>query len=372
LVVSKLLSSYLPEYVDLGFTSEMEQKLDDIAQGDLDQINYLKSIYHGDTGLKVRVETQEEAIPNDESREINLEGLDGFSFRVGRYGAYVCRVDKETGEEVCASIPDENAPGEMTAEMADKIIDRKIAGHDALTQDPETGKPIYVLTGRYGPYVQRGDAAEEGEKPKRMALPPNLEPEDVDEEKALFLLSLPKDLGEHPDSGKPVRAGIGRFGPYIVHDGDFRSIPKTESVFDVTYARAMELLSQPKKGRGRAAPLKELGPHPETGDEMQVLTGKYGPYVKCGKTNVSLPESIKPEEATKEQVMELLEQKLASSKAGKKKTKKKKAPKKKKAKKKAKTVTKKAKSAKKKTAKKSKVAKKKTKKKSKTARKASE
>ncbi|MBC86260.1 MAG: DNA topoisomerase I, partial [Bdellovibrionaceae bacterium] len=195
---------------------------------------------------------------------------------------------------------------------------------------------------------------------------------DVDEEKALFLLSLPKDLGEHPDSGKPVRAGIGRFGPYIVHDGDFRSIPKTESVFDVTYARAMELLSQPKKGRGRAAPLKELGPHPETGDEMQVLTGKYGPYVKCGKTNVSLPESIKPEEATKEQVMELLEQKLASSKAGKKKTKKKKAPKKKKAKKKAKTVTKKAKSAKKKTAKKSKVAKKKTKKKSKTARKASE
>ncbi|MEZ4873313.1 MAG: topoisomerase C-terminal repeat-containing protein [Bdellovibrionales bacterium] len=263
-------------------------------------------------------------------------------------------MDKETGEEICASIPDDNAPGEMTADVADKIIDRKISGHDALTNDPETGKPIYVLTGRYGPYVQLGDAAEEGEKPKRMALPPNLTPEEVDEKKAVFLLSLPKHLGDHPDSGKPVRVGIGRFGPYVVHDGDFRSIPKSDSVFDIDFEKAMALLNQPKKGRGRAAPIKELGPHPETGDEIQVLSGKYGPYVKCGRVNVSLPEKIKPEEATKEQVLELLEQKMAAK--GKKKTKKssekkktaKKKTVKKSAKKNSESVTKKAKSAKKK------------------------
>jgi len=322
LVVSKLLQKYLPNYVDQGFTSEMEQKLDDIAEGDLDSVKYLSQFYFGDSGLKHQVEVQEEKIDAEESRSISLEGLKGLSFRVGRYGAYVCR--KEGGEDVCASVPENQLPGDLTAEIANKLIDQKINGADALGKDPKTDMPVYVLTGRYGPYVQLGEHEEE--KPKRMALPQGMEPENVTMDIALKLLELPKTLGEHPGTGKEIKKGLGRFGPYVVHEGDFRSIPKTDSIFEVDLERALELLSQPKKGRGRAAPLKELGEHPETGDPIQVLTGKYGPYIKCGKTNVSLPEGQEPQAVTKEMAMELLKERLETSGAKKKASKK--APKK--------------------------------------------
>ncbi|NCN40734.1 DNA topoisomerase I, partial [bacterium] len=156
--------------------------------------------------------------------------------------------------------------------------------------------------------VQLGEHEEE--KPKRMALPAGVEPEAVTMPMALNLLSLPKTLGEHPESGKEVKKGLGRFGPYVVHDGDFRSIPKTDDIFEVELPRALELLAQPKKGRGRAAPLKEFGDHPETGDPIQLLTGKYGPYIKCGKTNVSIPEDQEPKDVTLEQALELLKDRL--------------------------------------------------------------
>ena len=315
LVVSKLLMKYLPDYVDLGFTSSMEKQLDDIADGDLDSIKYLSQLYFGDRGLKNQVDTQETKIDAEESRAIALEGLEGLSFRIGRYGAYVCRT--ENGEDICASVPETHLPGDLTAEIANKLIDQKINGADALGKDPETGLPVYVLTGRYGPYVQLGEHEEE--KPKRMAIPLGVEPENVSLKLALDLLSLPKTLGVHPGTQKEVKKGLGRFGPYVVHDGDFRSIPKTDDIFSVELERALELLSQPKKGRGRAAPLKELGNHPETGDPIQVLTGKYGPYIKCGKTNVSVPEGQKPEDVTAEMAIELLKDRLKVS--GKKKSK---------------------------------------------------
>ncbi|MCB0392527.1 MAG: DNA topoisomerase I, partial [Bdellovibrionales bacterium] len=209
--------------------------------------------------------------------------------------------------------------------------DQKINGTDALGKDPETGLPIYVLTGRYGPYVQLGDE-NEGDKPKRMAIPPTMSPENISLEDALNLLSLPKTLGEHPDTGKVIKVGLGRFGPYVVHDGDFRSIPKSENLFTVDFKKALELLSQPKKVRGRSTPLKELGAHPDTGDEIGVYTGKYGPYVKCGKVNVSLPDDLEPEKVSVEKALELLAPKLTASK--KKSTKKAAATKKKTAKKK--------------------------------------
>lgn len=350
LVVTKLLSQHLPKYVDLGFTSGMEHSLDDVAEGDLESNDYLGSIYFGDSGLKESVAAQEEEIDSETSRSITLEGLGGLTFKVGRYGAYVCR--KEGEEEVCASLPDSQFPGDITSEIANKLIDQKINGADALGEDPETGESIFVLTGRYGPYVQLGDSEGEKTKPKRMSIPATIEPENITLQEALFLLSLPKTLGDHPDTEKAVKVGLGRFGPYVVHDGDFRSIPKTDSLFEMNHERAMELLSQPKRVRGRSAPLKELGKHPQTEDEMQVLTGKYGPYVKCGKVNVSLPEDMKPEDMTAEQAIDLLASKIEE--AGKKKTKKK-ATKKKTTKKK---TAKKA-AAKKKTAKKT-VTKKKT------------
>jgi DNA topoisomerase-1 len=312
MVVAKLLSQHLPKYVDLGFTSNMEKALDDIAGGELEWKKYLKSVYFGDDGLKHQVEVQEKKINPEEARSVHLEGLEELSFRVGRYGAYVCRKEA-SGEEACASLPDAQPPAEITAEIVNKLIDQKINGSDALGKHPMTNEPIYVLTGRYGPYVQLGDATDENAKPKRVSLPAGVEPEKVDMKQALQLLELPKTLGAHPGTGKDIKCGLGRFGPYVVCDGDFRSIPKGESLFEITFERALDLLSAPKKGRGRAAPLKELGMFPGTEDTVQVLNGKYGPYIKCGKTNVSLPEGVTPESVTLVRALELISDKTGKT-----------------------------------------------------------
>ena len=308
LVVSKLLMENLPDYVDLGFTSAMERALDQVAQGDLDHIQYLTKIYFGDTGLKTQIETRDKSINAETSRSIKLEGLPDLNFRIGKYGAYVCRPGPED-KEVCASLPDAQVPGDMSAEVAHKLIDQKINGTDALGKDPVSGHSVFVLTGRYGPYVQLGD--NDSEKLKRMAIPPNLAPEAVTLEQALKLLELPKSLGPHPDSGKDIKKGLGRFGPYVVHDGDFRSIPRGEDLFAVELARALELMAQPKKMRGRAAPLKELGLYPSTQDQVQVFSGKYGNYLKVGTKNISLTDDMKVDSLTLEMVIPLIQDKLA-------------------------------------------------------------
>lgn len=312
LVVSKLLKVNLPDYVDLGFTSEMERKLDDIAQGEMDLVKYLDSIYFGPRGLKSQIEKQEKAINADESRSIELEGLDRLSFRIGKYGAYVCREDG--GKEICASLPETQVPGDMTADVANKLIDQKINGTDALGKDPKTGLPVYVLSGRYGPYVQLGD--NDSDQLKRMAIPATLAPENLKLSEALSLLELPKTLGSHPDSGKDIKKGLGRFGPYVVHEGDYRSIPRTENIFAVDLKRALELFAQPKRMRGRSAPLKELGVFPDTKEAVQVHTGKYGPYIKVGGKNISLGEDLKIEDLTLEAVLPLIREKLATGKKG--------------------------------------------------------
>lgn len=308
MVVSKLLTEHLPTYVDLGFTSDMEKRLDDIATGDLESKSYLKSVYAGDGGLRETVQEKESVIDPEASREIRMSGLEELSFRVGRYGAYVCRI--QDGEEQCASLQDSMAPADISADDAHKLIEQKLSGADALGQDPESGLPIYVLNGRYGPYVQLGDVDSENSKPKRTSIPAPLQMEDVDMEKALFLLSLPKTLGQHTSLDKDVKLGIGRFGPYVVCDGDFRSVPKSEPLFEVNFEFAMNLLSQPKKGRGAATALKEFGEHPEAGDKIQLFNGKYGPYVKCGKVNASLEEGMTMESITAEQAIALLEPKI--------------------------------------------------------------
>jgi DNA topoisomerase-1 len=313
MVVAKLLMQHLPQYVDLGFTSEMERSLDDIAGGDLDHLKYLKSVYFGAKGLKSTVETQGKKIDPEEARSIQFDGLKELSFRVGRYGAYVCR--KEGDGEACASLPESQAPADITREIANKLIDQKINGADALGKHPTNGEPIYVLTGRYGPYVQMGDVTDEKVKPKRASLPPGVEPEAVTLAMATELLELPKLLGMHPGTQKEVKAGLGRFGPYILHDGDFRSIPKTDNLFTIAFERAMEILSKPKGGRGRVAPLKELGSFAPGGDPVQVYEGRYGPYVKFGKNNVSLPEGMKPESVDLEIAKKLLMEKLGEDPA---------------------------------------------------------
>lgn len=313
MVVNKLLSQYFPQYVDLGFTSSMEKSLDDIAAGDLNSIQYLKSLYLGPKGLRTQVETQTEKIDPQEARSIQFSTLGVMDVRVGRYGAYVCRVDKETGEEVCASLPESQAPADITPDLANQLIDQKAHGADALGKHPTSGLSVYVLTGRYGPYVQLGESevGESGEKPKRASLPAGVKLEDVNLELALDLLSLPKNLGAHPETGKDIKAGLGRFGPYVVHDGDFRSIPKGENLFAVTLTRALELLAQPKKGRGRAAPIRIIGAHPEDKAEIALYDGKYGHYVKWGDINASLPKDAKPEEFTLDQAVVILRERAA-------------------------------------------------------------
>jgi DNA topoisomerase-1 len=306
MIVSKLLRSYLTEYVDLGFTSAMEQSLDSIAEGELDWESYLASVYKGATGLKARVESQEEKINPEEARTMTIEGMENYKFHVGRYGAYLST--QRDGKDVSATVPDSESPADITPEIAEKLIDQKINGADALGKNPKTGEPIYVLSGRFGPYVQLGDVSPENDKPKRASLPPGVQPDQVNIDMALELLSLPKVLGVHPGTGKEVKAGLGRFGPFIVHEGDYRSIPKGESIFTITFQRAIEMLSQPKKGRGKAAALKDLGAHP-AGEQIQVFNGPYGPYIKCGKVNASLPEGATPETITLEQAIALINEK---------------------------------------------------------------
>jgi DNA topoisomerase-1 len=311
MVVAKLLKNYLTQYVDLGFTSNMEKSLDDIAAGELDSDKYLETVYFGKQGLKAQVDAQADKIDPEESRGIRLEGLEKYNFRVGKYGAYVST--KRDGAEVSASIPETESPADMTAMAADKLIDQKINGADALGKDPKTGLPVYALNGRYGPYVQLGDVEGDESKPKRVSIPANIPLETITMAQALDLLLLPKPLGTHPGTGKEIKAGLGRFGPFIVCDGDYRSIPKAESIFTITLERALEMLAQPKKGRGKAAPLKELGPHPASGDPINLMNGPYGVYLKCGKVNSSLPEDMKADDVDLAKAIEILADKMGTA-----------------------------------------------------------
>ncbi len=309
MVVSKLLVNHLTQFVDLGFTSSMEQSLDHIADGELNWEKYLNSVYHGDLGLKFLVADQEDKINPDEARTIKLEGLDQYVFHVGRYGAYV---KTKKGEDFfSASIPDADAPADMTSEILERLIEQKIKGADSLGIDPKTGKKIYVLTGRYGAYVQLGE--NDDEEIKRSSLPPGLNPKDVTYEMSLEVLSLPKLLGVNPDTKKEIKAGVGRFGPYIVSDGDYRSIPKPETVFTMDLQKALALLSIPKKGRGKASAIKEFGVHPKLKIAVSLFNGPYGPYLKAGKTNLGLPEGVTAETITVEKAFELMTEKLGDS-----------------------------------------------------------
>lgn len=316
MVVSKLLSQHLTQYVDLGFTSEMEQSLDHIAEGDLNWEKYLSTVYNGPKGLKSLVETQEGKIDPEEARSIKLDGLDRYEFHVGKYGAYV--KTQRGQDQFSASIPDAEAPADVTQEQIEKLIDQKLKGADSIGIDPVSKKKLYVLNGRYGAYVQLGE--NDDENIKRSSLPPGIEPQDITYEMALEIIQLPKTLGLHPDTQKEVKVGVGRFGPYVFCNGDYRSIPKTETVFTMDLKKCLELLAQPKKGRGKAAPLKEFGQHPQHDLPVQVFNGPYGVYIKAGKTNIGLPEGMTLEQLTAEKAFELVNDKLGAPSAKKSKT----------------------------------------------------
>jgi DNA topoisomerase-1 len=319
--VTALLEKYFPNLVDTSFTSKMEQTLDEISSGEADWLPYLREFYLGEKGLETQVKEQESQIDPNEARTVELENLVA-KVRIGKFGAYI---EAENGDGVVtASIPKDLTPAELDPEQVEVLLRQKTEGPDKLGRHPETGEPIYILRGPYGPYVRLGDVSEENKKPKQASLPKGVNIEDVTLEMALGLLALPRTLGVHPATGGKIQASLGRFGPYVVHDQgkegkDYRSLKPHDNVLTITLERALELLSEPKKGRSGAGKtkkaLRELGAHPKDNEPVNIYDGPYGPYVKHGKTNVSLPEGQSVEEMTMEAAVELLSAKESTKKS---------------------------------------------------------
>lgn len=298
MAVVQLLEKYFENYVDYGFTSEMEEKLDLIAVGDVDQQKYLKSFYSGKKGLKQVVEDKEKSIKPEESRIIHLEGVNGVvDVRVGRFGPYVISHGKGK-DEVHASIPEDIAPADLKDSDIDELIEMSKRGPEPIGHHPDSGEPIFCLVGRYGPYLQVGEATEENPKPRRASLPKGMTPKTIEMDLAVKLLSLPRDLGEHPETGKVVQANNGKFGPYVMHDGEFRSLKKEDDVYTVGLDRALEILAMPKFGRGGTV-LKDFGRIESLKKSVKVLDGKYGIYIKAGTKNLSMPDDLKDVEKVK-------------------------------------------------------------------------
>ena len=321
--VTDLLKKHFGHLVDVEFTKGMEDRLDQIAAGDADSLAYLREFYLGEEGLQAETARGEKDIKPSEARVVALDGL-GATVRIGRFGPYV---ERDDGAEtpIRASLPKDATPADINADRVEALLKQRAEGPASVGVHPETNEPIYLLDGQYGPYVQLGEG-EEKKKPKRSSLPKGVKPEDVTLEMAIGLLSLPRLLGEHPETQRPVKAGLGRFGPYILHDkgkgeAEFRSLKAGDDVLTVSFERAVELLAEPKAARGRrgtATPLRELGAHPKDQGPVQLFEGKYGPYVKHGDLNASLPKGADMQAFTLDQAVALLAERGKAPGGGKK------------------------------------------------------
>ncbi len=288
--VTQFLESNFHYLVEYDFTKEMEAQLDDIAAGKTPYLEFLSNFFLGDHGLEAYAAQHEEGIDPAISRSIQLPQLTKTEIKIGRYGVYGVR--KEGDKEVKLTIPEATFPADLNEEELDQLIEVQQQDDVPLGTDPATGLPIFLLSGRYGPYVQIGKATEENKKPKRASVPKGISVQAVTIEMALKYLALPRELGVHPESGKPISANVGRFGPYVVHDGDFRSLKKDDDVYTVSLERALELLKEPKGGKRKSSgAIASLG-ETKKGDSIQVMDGRYGPYLKVGKKNIKLPKEI--------------------------------------------------------------------------------
>jgi DNA topoisomerase-1 len=318
--VSKLLEQHLPTLVDYQFTAQMEDLLDDISRGEFESVQYLNDFYFGKknnshAGLKPQLDSKIQQIdPRDISRfslgkpESGPHREEVF-VRVGKFGPFI-----EQGERK-ASISQEMPPDEMTLPKALEMLEQASVGDEPLGIHPDTHNPVYLKQGRFGPYVQMG-AGDEDEKPKNASLLPGMQPSDVTFEVAVRLLTLPRTVGEHPQSKEPIVAFNGKFGPYIKCGSETRSLPKEVSPLDVTLEQAVELLAQPKaRGRGRASaprePLKTFDDSPVTKQPVKLLSGRYGNYVTDGVTNATLPRDYTAESLTFQQALDLLAERAA-------------------------------------------------------------
>jgi DNA topoisomerase I len=308
-----LLEQHFARLVDYCFTAEMEEDLDEIARGDEEPLPWLTRFYFGSpgaknngTGLKQMVAERLAEIDARAVNSIPIGGPEsGVVVRVGRFGPYVQEGEKR------ASLPDDLAPDELTLERAHELLEAPPGERSdrVVGDDPDTGLPVLVRAGRYGPYVQLGRAEERATKPKTASLLSGMAPEDVTLDEALRLLTLPRQLGRDDATGEEVVADNGRYGPYVRRGSDYRSLENEDQLFTVTFEEALDLLSRPRSRRPRQAaqpPLAELGTDPVSGSPVVVKDGRFGPYVTDGTVNASLRRGDSVEALTLERAAELL------------------------------------------------------------------
>ncbi len=324
IIVDKFLINHFGKLVDASFTAQMEDELDDIAAGKEEWQPYIKSFYHGHKGYPFHEEIVR-ASESDEYPDIELgkDGKDLIIIKSGKYGPYIQR--GEGGEDNTASVLDSIPPAELTVEKAIEILKEGNKKPEVMFTDEATGRPVTLRTGRFGPYLQLGEDGDETFKngkpkkskkvaltwgPKRTPIADYIDPVSLSVENAKKVIALPREVGEI--DGEMVITTIGRFGPYLKKGDDFRTVPKEEDLFTITLETAKEIYAQPKKGRGGRVKkvLKELGKDPKTEKPVEVLDGKYGPYVSNGtKTYASLPKDTKPEDVTLKQALEWIKDK---------------------------------------------------------------
>jgi DNA topoisomerase-1 len=349
-LVTTFLTSFFKRYVEYGFTADLEEKLDEVSAGDLDWKQLLRDFWRdfsaavGDTkNLKITdVINELDHILSPHIFPITEEGVDPrkcpscgdgrLNLKLGRFGAFVG----------CSNYPNckfTRQIGQKNGEGASEPVE--------LGPDPTTGEMITLRSGRFGPYVQLGA----GDKPKRASIPKGTDAANVDLELGIKLLSLPREVGKHPETGEPILANFGRYGPYLAHGKEYASLESPEDVFNIGLNHAVTLIAERKaKGFKRRGPepLKELGKDPVSGEAIKVMKGRYGAYVTDGTTNATIRDGSDPETITLEQAAALIAERAAKGGSKKKKKASAKSAKPKKETKKTETVKK---TAKKKTAK---------------------
>ena len=308
-IVTAFLTSFFKRYVEYDFTADLEEKLDEVSAGELPWKQLLRDFwksFHAATEETKNLKFADvidalDAILGPHMFPVREDGGDPrrcptcgtgrLNLKLGKFGAFIG----------CSNYPECRYTRQMTGGG-----DNGDAAPRALGIDPKSGEEISLKSGRFGPYVQLGN----GEKPQRASIPKGNSAETMDLEKALQLLSLPREVGLHPESGKPIMAGFGRFGPYISHDGTYASLETPEDVFTVGLNRAVTLIAERKEkggrgGRGGQA-LKELGAAADGGAPIKVMKGRYGPYVTDGKVNATLPRDSDPASVTLEEAIALI------------------------------------------------------------------
>jgi DNA topoisomerase-1 len=321
--VTHLLKEHFAALVELGFTGQIEENLDEIAKGERDRDAFLATFYNGDggrqwPGLRHLVENESHIEYPSIALGEHPDSHAPVVVRVGRFGPYV--QIGQGDDAINASVPDETPPADFTLESAIELVESRAKGPSSLGDDPASGLPVYVMTGRYGPYVQLGETPEKGsaEKPRRASMTGNDSEASITLQRALELLSLPRLVGRDPESGEEVTANFGRFGPYVKRGDEFRSLTSDAAVFEVTLDDALELLRQEKRSRRSATKkvLRDLGTHPASGAVVQVIEGRYGPYVSDGTTNASLPKDMDAAEIALDAAVDLLGAREAGGKGG--------------------------------------------------------